>query len=283
MNKFRKYYSTGEFAELCGVNKKTLFHYDDIDLLKPEKIAPNGYRYYSSAQLEIFSIITILKDLEMPLKEIKSFIQSRNPQNTIQLFNKEKIIVEQKINHLKRVQNLLNVKLNIINEAQLSHSDIILEEHEEETIVLSGIVQDTDEEYDVKTFSDHIKYCFNNNLSYGYPTGSIIKKEKLLQAPLLLNEDNYLKYDFYFTKVPNLKAFSRYDKKPSGTYASIYHHGYYNTVYKSYQMLLDYIRKNKLVLDSDAYEEILIDEVVTKSPEDFVFKISIKIKQHIRN
>ncbi|WP_374043130.1 MerR family DNA-binding transcriptional regulator [uncultured Clostridium sp.] len=38
MDKFRKYYSTGEFAELCGVNKKTLFHYDDIDLLKPEKI-----------------------------------------------------------------------------------------------------------------------------------------------------------------------------------------------------------------------------------------------------
>lgn len=277
MDKFRKYYSTGEFAELCGVNKKTLFHYDDIDLLKPEKTTSNGYRYYSSAQLEIFSIITILKDLEMPLKEIKSFIKSRTPQNTIELFKKERIIVEQKINHLKRVQKLLDVKLNIINEAQMSHTDIILEEHEEETIVLSDIVKDTDEEYDVKTLSDHIKYCFYNNLSYGYPTGSIVKKEKLKNGPLL-NEDNYLKYDFYFTKVPNLKAFSRYDKKPGGTYASIYHHGYYDTLYKSYQVLLDFIDKNKLIIDSDAYEEILIDEVVTKSPEDFVFKISIKVR-----
>ncbi|WP_294406514.1 MerR family transcriptional regulator [uncultured Clostridium sp.] len=277
MDKFRKYYSTGEFAELCGVNKKTLFHYDDIDLLKPEKITSNGYRYYSSAQLEIFSVITILKDLEMPLKEIKCFIKSRTPQNTIELFNKERIIVEQKINHLKRVQKLLDVKLNIINEAHKSHTDVILEEHEEETIVLSGIVKDTDEEYDVKTFSDHVKYCFNNNLSYGYPTGSIVKKEKLING-LLLIEDNYLKYDYYFTKVPNLKAFSRYDKKPAGTYASIYHHGYYDTLYKSYQALLDFIAYNNLIIDSDAYEEILIDEVVTKSPEDFVFKISIKVR-----
>lgn len=278
MNKFRKYYSTGEFAELCGVNKKTLFHYDDIDLLKPEKTTSNGYRYYSSAQLEIFSIITILKDLEMPLKEIKCFIKSRAPQNTIELFNKERIIVEEKINHLKRVQKLLDVKLNIIKEAQMSHTDIILEEQEEETIILSDIVKDTDEEYDVKTFSDHIKYCFNNNLFYGYPTGSIVKKEKLVNG-FLLNEDNYLKYDFYFTKVPNLKAFSRYDKKPDGTYASIYHHGYYDTLYKSYQHLLDFINKNKLIIDSDAYEEILIDEVVTKSPQDFVFKISVKVKK----
>ena len=25
-----KYFSTGEFAKLCNINKKTLFHYDEI-------------------------------------------------------------------------------------------------------------------------------------------------------------------------------------------------------------------------------------------------------------
>ena len=30
----KKYFSTGEFAKLCKVHKKTLFHYDDIDLFK---------------------------------------------------------------------------------------------------------------------------------------------------------------------------------------------------------------------------------------------------------
>ena len=28
----QKYFTTGKFAKLCGVNKRTLFHYDDIGL-----------------------------------------------------------------------------------------------------------------------------------------------------------------------------------------------------------------------------------------------------------
>ena len=66
------YFSTGEFAKLCNVNKKTLFHYDEIGLFKPEIVKENGYRYYSIYQLEIFDMIYTLRDLGVPLKEIKS-------------------------------------------------------------------------------------------------------------------------------------------------------------------------------------------------------------------
>lgn len=38
--------TTKEFAKLCGVEKRTLFFYDEIDLLKPARILPNGYREY---------------------------------------------------------------------------------------------------------------------------------------------------------------------------------------------------------------------------------------------
>lgn len=33
------YFTTGQFAKLCKVNKRTLFHYDDIGLLSNHKIA----------------------------------------------------------------------------------------------------------------------------------------------------------------------------------------------------------------------------------------------------
>nr|WP_243686593.1 MerR family DNA-binding transcriptional regulator [Clostridioides difficile] len=32
----KNYFTTGEFAKICGINKKTLFHYDDIGLFSPE-------------------------------------------------------------------------------------------------------------------------------------------------------------------------------------------------------------------------------------------------------
>ena len=78
-----KHFSTGEFAKLCKVNKKTLFYYDEINLFKPEKVLSNGYRYYSTYQLETFNVIFTLKDLGMPLKEIKDFMDKRNAKNII--------------------------------------------------------------------------------------------------------------------------------------------------------------------------------------------------------
>lgn len=42
--------STGDFAALCQITKKTLFHYDKIDLLKPIRVDENGYRVYALDQ-----------------------------------------------------------------------------------------------------------------------------------------------------------------------------------------------------------------------------------------
>lgn len=235
----------------------------------------NGYRYYSYNQLELFSVITILKELEMPLNEIKSFITTRNPENTSELFKKEKKIVDNKINNLKRTQKLLDVKLKIMNEALNYTNEIILEEQKEETLVLSDRIKETDDPYDVNTFAEHAKYCNSHNLSYGYPIGSIIDKEKLKNYNDIINDN--IRYDYYFTKVPNLKSFNKFPKKEPGIYATIYHKGYYDTVHDSYKKLLDFIKLKGLTIDSSAYEEVLIDEVITNNSEDYVLKISIKV------
>ncbi|MDU4892145.1 MAG: MerR family transcriptional regulator [Clostridium sp.] len=67
----QNYFTTGEFAKLVGVTKHTLFHYDDIGVFSPEIKKDNDYRYYSVFQIEAFYVIYTLKELEMPLKEIK--------------------------------------------------------------------------------------------------------------------------------------------------------------------------------------------------------------------
>lgn len=51
-----KHLTTGEFAKICNVKKHTLFHYDDIGLLKPDYYDENGYRFYSYSQLNLFYI-----------------------------------------------------------------------------------------------------------------------------------------------------------------------------------------------------------------------------------
>ena len=57
------YLSTGKLAKMMGITKHTLFHYDEINLFKPEYIDEKGYRFYSIYQIETLDMILILKDL----------------------------------------------------------------------------------------------------------------------------------------------------------------------------------------------------------------------------
>lgn len=48
-----------------------MFHYDEIGLFQPAIVMPNGYRYYEVRQMELLDTILLLKELGMPLKEIR--------------------------------------------------------------------------------------------------------------------------------------------------------------------------------------------------------------------
>lgn len=58
----------GDFAKIARVSVKTLRHYDEIDLFKPELVhATTGYRSYSIDQLPKLNRILVLKDLGFTL------------------------------------------------------------------------------------------------------------------------------------------------------------------------------------------------------------------------
>lgn len=71
-----QYYRIGVFAQMNRVTIKTLRHYDEIGLLKPEFVDDtNGYRYYTSKQLPHLHQIIALKDIGFSLEEIHAILQ----------------------------------------------------------------------------------------------------------------------------------------------------------------------------------------------------------------
>lgn len=265
------YFSTGEFAKLCHVNKKTLFYYDEIDLFKPEKILDNGYRYYSHTQLELLSAIFSLKDMGMSLKEIKEFIDKRDAKSVIKVLNYEVNKLEKKILRLKRSKDRLLNKIKIIEEGKRWSNKIILEDQEEEYLLISDPVDNTKEHYDIENYTAHLVYCEDNDLNIGYSVGSIINKEKL-------KSENYLEYSYYFTRINKDVCDKNILIKPKGRYVVGYLHGYYDKAPRLYEELIEYINKNNLNIIGNSYEQILIDELVEKNMDDYVIKISIQVK-----
>jgi DNA-binding transcriptional MerR regulator len=61
----------GEFARLGQVSPRMLRHYDQLDLLRPERIDPDsGYRFYAVRQLERLHRIVALRDMGFGLEQI---------------------------------------------------------------------------------------------------------------------------------------------------------------------------------------------------------------------
>ncbi len=69
--------SIGEFAGLSRLSPKALRLYDELGLLPPARVdESSGYRFYSVDQLEPARLIGTLRQLQMPLAQIKTVVGS---------------------------------------------------------------------------------------------------------------------------------------------------------------------------------------------------------------
>jgi len=68
-------FGIGAFARAAQVSVRTLHHYDEIGLLPPAQVDPQtGYRWYRADQLPRLNRILALRDLGLPLPEIRRVV-----------------------------------------------------------------------------------------------------------------------------------------------------------------------------------------------------------------
>ena len=65
-----------QVSKLVGISVRTLQYYDKIGLLHPAKITEAGYRLYDDASLDRLQQILLFRELEFPLKDIKTILDS---------------------------------------------------------------------------------------------------------------------------------------------------------------------------------------------------------------
>lgn len=67
--------TVGEFSRITHLSVKTLRHYHDVGLLEPADVNPGtGYRYYQQDQVPTAQVILRLRDLGMPVPEVKAVL-----------------------------------------------------------------------------------------------------------------------------------------------------------------------------------------------------------------
>jgi DNA-binding transcriptional MerR regulator/effector-binding domain-containing protein len=67
--------TVGDFSRVSHLSIKTLRHYHQVGLLEPGAVNPDtGYRYYSVGQIPTAQVIRRLRDLEMPVADVKAVL-----------------------------------------------------------------------------------------------------------------------------------------------------------------------------------------------------------------
>lgn len=141
----------GDFAKMARISVKTLHHYDEIGLFKPELVHPStGYRSYHIEQLSRLNHILVLKDLGFTLIQIRAMLNEGLSHSELRsmLHLKETeltnhILEEQE--HLKRVK----IRLRQI-ECEGTHNtyDILVKPVEPQAIASArGLIPLTDDTF----------------------------------------------------------------------------------------------------------------------------------------
>ena len=69
--------SIGDFSRMTHLSVKALRHYHDLGLLEPASIdRASGYRFYDVGQVPVAQVVRRLRDLGMPLDQVKSVIEA---------------------------------------------------------------------------------------------------------------------------------------------------------------------------------------------------------------
>jgi DNA-binding transcriptional MerR regulator len=140
----------GEFARLGQVSPRMLRHYDEIGMLKPDRVDPaNGYRLYGAYQLSRLHRILALRDLGFTLEQIGEVLEENPPVDELRgMLRMRRAQIEQTVDEererLRRVEahlralegsNIVEVQDTVIKHTQpiriaqaaaegLTHSDI---------------------------------------------------------------------------------------------------------------------------------------------------------------
>lgn len=219
-----KLLSISEFAKAAGTTRRTLIFYDQKGIFRPQKIADNGYRYYSYGQLYEIGFILGLRDLGLSVEEIKDYLSDDSSDALNKKLIPLKQKVEQRIKNLQQILAILEQKES--DNTQLKNTDFYVAKKcflPERQFWCSDFEADCSEEEIARAYSDFYQKIgtglMTNNMLSGFLTdlpqaranqyansGFRIIKEKSYNTPVKMPVITQDSCDYVVVKVESTGA-----------------------------------------------------------------------------
>ncbi len=269
-----KLFQIGEMAKLFRLSVSSIRHYEELGLVQPEYVDPEtGYRYYSPRQFERFHTIRYLRALDMPLGEIKAFMQNRDIKRIEAMLKIQKETVRKKQQELERIQRKIDHRLWQLEDAEAG----VLGEIQIKTLPPCRMVL-LRQELTVRSHEDVEEPLAALIRAQGEPL-PFMGKVGLLIEPEQLKKWEPGQYDgIFLLPDPEDRVSGEVLELPEQPGVVLRFHGHHQESPEQYQRLREYMQAHRLSVCGFARETTLLDYGVTNDPEQFVTEISIPVK-----
>ena len=266
-------FSIGEVAKMFHLSVSSLRHYEDVGLLKPERIDPDsGYRYYSTRQFEVLNTIRYLRVLDMPLGEIADFLGNRDVERIKAKLRAQKEAVMEREAELKRIERKIDNRLRMIEDAEGSKINMIrLVQKPPCRLVWVGDSLKIRGFLDMEAPIRKLEQTGTEAVVFLGKVGVGISEDHLRAC-------QFDSYDGIFLVLDDEDRFDgRTEAVPGALCVSGRFHGSHTESGEQYRRLADYIAEHKLEICGFSREITMIDYGITNDTEKFVTEISIPV------
>ena len=268
----QRFLKTGEFAAFCNTTKDTLFYYDAIGLLKPVRTAANGYRYYALNQLYMFDLITTLKELGLPLQDIKSYMDGRDTDAFVELLKEQDKRLKEKIDVLTRRRRLLRNTLAITGRAFEEEEGVIsIRQLPEEYFIVSDRPRGNSEKELWAVISRLWDYCNKHNAYDDFVTGELIELKDV--------QNGSFNIGFYTSRISK-KIKSRYlHVKPAGLYAVKYVRSSYDDLPQEFAAFCSGVAALGYAVCGGIYQNDITNYLSEQHDDEYLMSIEARVER----
>ncbi|HDR4478532.1 TPA: MerR family transcriptional regulator [Bacillus cereus] len=275
-----KRFTIGEMAKMHHIAESTLRYYDEKGIFHPSIVDPQtNYRYYTIDQFSLLDTIKFLRQLNIPLKEIKKYIDERNPTYALNLLEKQQEMMLKKQREIEYALAKMEHRIHLIKEAIKAKAEqMVIKEIPQRKITAIAVAPNTTDdmfEYYIHSLQKNMRQM-DDSLFSG-DIGVTVAKKGLMQNEFQAYSSVFILLDYMPFQVNSS------DEIKAGIFACVYHHGPYEETDETYKKLIKYIDQEGYEIDGDSIEIALIDWSVTENPEEQVTEIQIPIMKKQSN
>lgn len=263
----------GDFSRLSRVSIRMLRYYDEMGLLKPDKVdAVTGYRYYSEEQLLVMGKIHALRDMGLGVNAIAEVLKSRNPEEIEQIFQVQKARLLEEATIISHRIQFLDTALARLRKDEIMTYDCIIKQMPERYV---ASVRKIIPRYEEEGRLWHILFSETAKLGM-VPCGPAMAK---------LHDKEYMESNADVEVQIEVKG--RYENtehvtfftEPEMTVASTTFKGSYDQFSDVYASLAAWISENGYEFTGPMIDVYHVGPNTTQNPDEFVTEICCPVKK----